>query len=302
MKVCEYCRTKAADDAFQCNSCGSREFNNICRTCSTEFSGEICPDCRVDSTDRRQGSINNPIPQPQPIPQQSPTMELNAKIIGFILILLLSATILSIIVSNIGTENGSQEVVLENLSDMELLTMKDHPKFYGDHNEAKQFWKGYDKVKVNNASQTIHNEDALLSVTTGAGDKRIITSVRINLSNVDNKHDLKLEDVLQLICDYIPYDILSKYYTFKESFHEKYKGGDYEAYHYVMVLNDAGKAANKSGDMRFNDKFAFKIIHRNENDWIAEINSLSYEGNQDQFKPGAYDVEGWNVAIYKYRS
>lgn len=107
---------------------------------------------------------------------------------------------------------------------------------------------------------------------------------------------------MQLICDYIPFDIIYKYYDFKESFHEVYKDGGYEAYHYVMDLNDKGKEVNKSGERYFESKFAFKVIHRNEDDWIAEMNYLSYEGNHDKFNPDAYEVEDWDVNIEKYKN
>lgn len=76
---------------------------------------------------------------------------------------------------------------------MELLTLKDHPKFYGEHKSAKSFWRDYDKVKVVNARLTIYNEDALLLVTTGDEDNDVITNVTINLS------DYKKSSILNLI-------------------------------------------------------------------------------------------------------
>ncbi len=50
-------------------------------------------------------------------------------------------------------------------------------------------------------------------------------------------------------------------------------------------------------------KFAFKIIHRNDNDWVAEMNYLAYEGNHDKYntKTEACDVEDWEVNIEKYK-
>ncbi len=77
-------------------------------------------------------------------------------------------------------------------------------------------------------------------VTTGDGDKGFITNVTINLSDYEEKQYLELDNILQLICDYFPYDIIGKYYDFNESFHAVYKDGGYEAYHYVMLLNDKG--------------------------------------------------------------
>jgi len=95
-----------------------------------------------------------------------------------ILVLIGAGIIGSTSISKEGTEESSQEAKIEKkLSDMELLTMKDHQQFYGDYNEARKFWKGYDLVKVVNARLKIYNEDALLLVTTGDEDKDIITRV-----------------------------------------------------------------------------------------------------------------------------
>ena len=140
-------------------------------------------------------------------------------------------------------------------------------------------------------------------VTTGDGDKGFITNVTINLSDYEEKQYIELDNILQLICDYIPYDIIGKYYDFNESFHEVYKDGGYEAYHYVMLLNDKGKELNESGEIYLESKFGFKIIHRNDNDWVAEMNYLAYEGNHDKYntKAEACDVEDWEVNIEKYK-
>ncbi len=70
-----------------------------------------------------------------------------------------------------------------------------------------------------------------------------------------------------------------------------------------MLLNDKGKELNESEEIYLESKFVFKIIHRNDNDWIAEMNYLAYEGNYDKYntKAEAYDVEDWEVNIEKYK-
>jgi len=300
MKKCKYCGTQATDDVLQCNSCGANEFIMICAYCGTEFNGVKCPVCSTMVGDKpnirpQVQNINYPIYQPKPKKKKN-------FLVILILVLIGAGIIGSMSISKEGTEKSSQEAkIVKKLSDMELLTMKDHPQFYGDYNEARKFWKGYDQVKVVNAGRKMYHEDALLLVTTGDEDKDIITRVTINLSNIENKQDITLDDILQLICAYIPYDTINKYYTYEKSFHEIYKEDNkYEGYHYVMQINDAGKAANKSGEIHYKSKFAFKIMHRNGDDWIAEINLLSYQGNHERFHPDAYDVEDWDIDINKY--
>ncbi|WIV11133.1 hypothetical protein [Proteiniborus sp. MB09-C3] len=314
MKICEYCGTQVADDVLQCNGCGSKEFKNICINCRTEFSGkqcptcnvmvgdkprvcfncgketfaEVCPVCREDIINRKQVEVNNYSTfQPKP-----------KKKVKFIITIIFVVGIVSII-----TALNSQNKVKNNLSYVDLITMEGHPQFFGDYNEAKKFWKGYKKVEVAYGRGLTSNRDTLLLMTTRNGKKYAITNVTIDLSSVDNKQDIKLDNVLNLICDYIPYDIIDKYYTFKESFHEIHRHENYEAYHYVMVINDEGKNVHNSGERYLESKFAFKIIHRNDNDWIAKMSYLSYEGNHQKFNFNAsnYDVENWDVDINKYR-
>lgn len=168
MKLCEYCESEVADDILQCNSCGAKEFKNICINCGTKFSGIKCPTCSIMVGDKPK------------------------------------------VCFNCGKKTFS----------------KICPACKSDLVQRR-------KVQVN--------------------------------------------------------------------FHEIYKDGGYEAYHYVMKINDDGKAVNKSGERYFEEKFAFKILHRKDNDWIATIKYSSYQGNHDKFKPEAYDVEGWDVDIYEYK-
>lgn len=323
MKICAYCGSKAANNVVQCAGCGSTEYRNICINCETTFLGNkcpncsvmigdklktcfscgkytfatVCPDCGVDLISRRKVQAN---PYPtfvQQRPQKKSmifavpiTLFLIAGLVGVIgVISFLNANTINIAINS--------ETKSRNLPDIELLTLKEHPKFYGDYKAAKSFWKGFDNVKVVNSRQKIYNEDALLLVTSGNED--VITNITINLSDYEEKQSLELEKVMRLICDYIPYDIIEQYYDFKESFHEMNKDGKYEAYHYVMELNDKGKDVNKSGERYFQSKFAFQIIHRNDNDWIATINYLAYEGIHDRLKSDG--VEAWDVDIEKYK-
>ncbi len=325
MKICEFCGAIVSDDIKQCDGCGSKEFKNICNNCGTIYLGikcpscgliigtkprvcfncgkktfaMYCPDCGADLINRRKVQA-----APQSILQLQSKKKSKLPVIFLMVFIIIWVIVISSALSSDNdnsTDTVANEIVDKDLSYVELLTLKDHPKFYGDYSAAKSFWKGYDKVKVVNARLTIYNEDALLLVTTGDEDNDIITNITINLSDIEKKEYLELDNVMKMICDYIPFDIIDKYYDFKESFHETYKDGGYEAYHYVMELNDEGKKVNKLGERNFASKFAFKIIHRNEDDWIAEMNYLSCEGNHDKFSSDAYVVEDWDVNIEKYK-
>lgn len=294
MKVCEYCGSEVTDDVMECENCGSKEFKNI------------YPDYGVDQVIRKQEvttyiSINISDDQ-MPYKKKKKSGCVTA-IIVFLILFVISLIVSTLVAYNIATEKAT--TAQKDLSDMEIVTLEGHPKFYGDYEKAESFWKEYKKVKVVNSRQTINNEDALLMITSSDEDNGVITNVSMNFSNSNElKQKLTVNDVLKVVYEYIPYDIIDKYYTFNESFHEKLLDGDYEAYHYVMTLNEQGKAVNKSGKTNYEDKFAFKIIHRNGDDWLAEINYLAYEGNHDKAanNKGKYKVEKWNVGLSKLKN
>jgi hypothetical protein len=180
--------------------------------------------------------------------------------------------------------------------------MEEHPKFYGDSAEAKELWKGYNKVKVVKSVQASYNEDALLLITS-SNDENEITGVTINLSEVEDKHNIKLEDVLKLICGYFPYDILDNYYVVKRSFHEvDNDGSGFEDYFYMMELNNKGKEVNKSGKIHLYSRFTLRIIHRNGDNWIAKIDTITDAGNFESSLKGAYKVSKWKINVDKYRN
>lgn len=306
MKVCEYCGTRVADNVMQCAGCGSKEFKNICLKCGSVISGNKCPKCEAGIKDRRNEQV---IQQPV-IRRMKPKR--NYKLIAVLALLYFGIAgfvvtdymanpenYLSVKQENPESQEQTESQKKQKLTYAELVTLKDHPKYYGDYKVAKKFWKKYDEVVVD-VTATGHNEEALLFV--GTIDSKVIDNIRINLSDVEGNQNIELEDVLPLVCDYIPYEIIDKYYDFKEAFHEIYKAGNYEAYHYVMDLNDAGKEANKSGEIKYDDKFSFQIIHRNDNEWTAEMNYLSYEGKYRSFKEGEFDIKKWKVNLKKYRN
>ncbi len=293
MKVCEYCGTRVADNVMQCAGCGSKEFKNICLKCGSVISGNKCPKCEAGIKDKRNEQVIQ-----QPVVRRMKPKR-NYKLIAALVLLYFG--IIGFVMMNYIPDTEFQKLMeshkKQKLTYTELITLKDHPKYYGDYKEAKIFWKKYDEVVV---ATTGRNEDALLLV--GTTDSKVIDNIRINLSDVEGNQNIELEDVLSLVCDYIPFEIIDKYYDFKEAYHETYKAGKYEAYHYVMDLNEAGRKANKTGEIKYDDKFSFQIIHRNDHEWIAEMNYLSYKGKYKSFKEGEFDIKKWKVNLKKYRN
>ncbi|MDF2655545.1 MAG: hypothetical protein K0R19_2019 [Bacillota bacterium] len=313
MKRCEYCGSEHGDDILQCSSCGAKSLKRFCDTCGKEAVGGCI--CRTGKNPPEETTRERTAESKEKEQVEADNFHSHRKTSGIEKFLLF--VLIFLCVGGFGaflTKGSDQEVpagtenlpgtkgpaASKGLTDMELLTAEGHPQFYGDFLEAESFWRNYsEKVKVVNARQTIFNEDALLLITTGDSDNNVITKVTINLSEVENKQDIVLDDALALICQYIPYDIIASYYTFEDAYYEVFADGGFEGYHYLMHLNDTGKA--QPAELALKENFAFSIIHRGDNEWIASIDYFAYDGNHDKYSPGAYVAQKWDVDISQYQ-
>lgn len=69
-----------------------------------------------------------------------------------------------------------------------------------------------------------------------------------------------------------------------------------------LELNNKGKEVNKSGKMHLYSRFTLRIIHRNDDDWIAKIDTITDAGNFESSEKGAYKVSKWKNNVDKYRN
>lgn len=199
--------------------------------------------------------------------------------------------------------SGTSKPTNKTLSDMETLQIANHPKFYGDFEMAKNIWSPYSNVSVVNARQTIYNQDSLLLITTGDSDKNYITSIVIDFRNSTEHTNYSFDNMLSLVCSYIPFDIIDKYYSFNNSFKEVTSDGVMDSYYYIYELNHDGMDYNAQNNTpHLDSKFAFNIRHYlTDNSWAVEINYLSSKGNTDKFAAGYFSREDWNIDLNSYR-
>lgn len=305
---CPSCGVLAGEKPHICNNCGKKIFEQICPSCGTDLNNEkkntfvYTYTTEINTNTKHNSNTQSNIDTSKTEKKFARAYKIFVVLVVLILFIGLNANKnksenLSVNVSNNKKENTNKNT----LSDLKILALHSHPKFYGDYEEAERFWQGYKQVAVVNTNQKRNNEDKLLIIATS--DKKLISDITINFSYSDEiKHELTVDKVLEIACEYIPYEMLEKYYTFTKSFHETFKGKEkYEAYHYVMSLNKKGKSARKNSDFYLDSKFAIKIIHRNDDDWIVEINYLAYQGNHEKFSAKAYEVEDWEVDLSKYK-
>lgn len=273
MKICEYCRTKYADDVLQCNSCGAKEFKSICNSCGQILDGKECPDCKEELSEKLYGYSDSQINPAEVLDQFVITIpskkrrkvkrRINWRIIVLLLIFL----------------PGVMRFLTETPED----TL---------HNDVSG------EAKVVDANLTISGEDEFLLMTKDELSGKVITDIMIDFSDIENKQEIQLAEVLPFIGGYIPYDIIDTYYIFEESFHEIHKEEPYEAYYYTMVLNDIGQSAYESGEQDLINKIGIRIVHKDE-DWIANIGLLSDEG-EHKLHPELYDVQDWAIDIHEF--
>lgn len=219
-------------------------------------------------------------------------------IVGAILILsMLSAMLIGCSTSY---EGSSSKEKLQNASYKEVLTRPGAPMLYGDMNEAREFWKGSDRKLVS----YVHDEKSVLSMSTGyrfMSQDSIIRSIEINLSEVEDKENIQLDDVLKLICHYIPFNIVSKFYTFDKAIHEIGDTNEYEVYYYLMKINEQGEALRQSGESYLHSDLGITIFRRGDNNWSAELSYLRYTEPRLRWPNEQNNsVEDWDVDIFDY--
>jgi RNA polymerase subunit RPABC4/transcription elongation factor Spt4 len=140
MKVCEYCGTRVADNVMQCAGCGSKEFKNICLKCGSVISGNKCPKCEAGIKDRRNEQV---IQQPV-IRRMKPKKNykliavlalLYFGIVGFIVTDYMAnpENYLSVKQENPESQEQTESQKKQKLTYAELITLKDHPKYYEDY-------------------------------------------------------------------------------------------------------------------------------------------------------------------------
>lgn len=213
-------------------------------------------------------------------------------IVGAIIILSMLSTMLI----------GCSKTKLQNESYKEVLTRPGAPVLYGDMNRGKKIWKGSDRKLVSFR----YDKEALLSMSDGHrvwSPDSIIRSIDINLSNVEGKENIQVDDVLKLICYYIPSNIISKFYTFDKAVHVIGVTNEYEVYYYLMKLNEQGEALRQSGEDYLHSDLGIRILRRGDNEWSAEIGYVELEYTEKELREliERYDnFKHWDVDILDY--
>lgn len=144
-------------------------------------------------------------------------------------------------------EMVTEEPTMPVNTDWEIITRTNHPRYYGSTTDAHKVWKGVDKEKIIFADSNYKYSDKTILLMDGYYQKEkneIIRSIEIYLKNFEEAMAISLEEAIQLVDGYIPYDIIAKWYEFEHSYCIKPKDGQDDTCYVVEYgLTDAASDA-----------------------------------------------------------
>lgn len=316
MKICTYCKTEALDNTLKCSNCGSIEFINKCNKCGTKFNSVFCPSCGIEAGEQAKtcpncgekcfdlycpkcgtdlsGKLkhnnteyyehastvinisNDAFPRPSVVPPRPiGRKKRKGSFIPFLFVLLIMFGVVFVF----GRINMEKEV--------KIVTKEGHPLYYGSIADAKAFFKGKDDVEVIQKGDNEYTGNDTLVITSQYPDSDIIGDIYFDFSALQNNEKYSVDDMLNIVCDYIPFDIINQYYDFDTSFMEESPEGDFVGYYYIMKLNKKGKVLKSD---IYEDTFAFKIIRNQFYNWKMEIGSKSGESI-------GYPKKEWSIGV-----
>ena len=115
------------------------------------------------------------------------------------------------------SEKPTQEPEIE--SDLDIITRKGHPTYYGEMKQAHLFWDDVEKGKIafSDSSQDDYADDLILSLGEHSNDSDI-RNIEIYFQNMQDATDITLDKAVSVVSEYLPYDILEEWYKFNESY------------------------------------------------------------------------------------
>ena len=121
--------------------------------------------------------------------------------------------------TDIKVETVAEDV--SNISDLKIIRMNGHPKYYGSTVQAHEVWDSVADKKIHFADKNYSNNDRDYFLSMGGynqGEKNeIIRDISINFDNMDCG-PVDLNTALDIADEYLPYDIINQWYEFNDSY------------------------------------------------------------------------------------
>lgn len=132
-------------------------------------------------------------------------------------------------------------------SDLGILSRSNHPTYYGSVKQAKEVWKDVskDKALIGNDSGKL-KDTTILSIGSSGRNSDLIEYIEIYFDRFLTKKPTSLKEVLKIASDYLPSDIMKKYYSFNYSYKVIPKDDRKKSSYYIISyhLSEKGKKEN----------------------------------------------------------
>lgn len=122
----------------------------------------------------------------------------------------------SVVETTVATTEASE-------SDLDIILRSGHPTYYGSNTQAHEVWKDVEKGKIQFADDykySTKDTKPIIYLEGYNSDKyELIKGVGIRLYNSEElQNGIALDEALKIASDYLPYDIIEKWYKFNRSF------------------------------------------------------------------------------------
>lgn len=193
------------------------------------------------------------------------------------------------------------------MSEMEIITRNGHPTFYGSIKAAHDIWNDVEDGKViitDKYSVNLKNNTLLFLQEYDYKDDDLIRDIQIYFSRFKYPPNLYIDDVLPIVVEYLPLDLISQWYVFDESYYLFDVDGKV-ATDYVIsyTLNNRGKEAYQSDEIAYG--YTIDVIITVGNDGIVDtlrIHSGIPKSMQSQFlKLNGYKKFDWEFNLEDYK-
>lgn len=173
-------------------------------------------------------------------------------------------------------------------TEIELLTLKNHPRIYDDYRTAQEFYNtiGDDRVKVLEISEYARIHQNLPSYSSDKNTLYIVKkaeenyfgSVHLNII-CPSAANLTVDDVTSIILDYLPENFFEYY---DEDLSYIYEDDQTTAYTYSARLNEKGVEYHNNQAPQYSYYFYFRIFNFDGGKyWRAETGFAAY-GDKDK--------------------
>lgn len=183
---------------------------------------------------------------------------------------------------NENEESNTEEAAEDSMTDMELLTFEGHPKYLDDYEEAKSKWGDDKRIILCNGYETHNNLENTIIYAASKGTTYIgynkyknnkIESIELLLDHCDDETTtLSLEDVLPIIKEYLPLELMNEKYHIEDSVQWPKDGR--KAY-YISYEIDDDVSDDEYDELGLTGKIAVFInVNEDSNVYFVRINQL----------------------------